>query len=83
MSRTTAPAAQGRSRALVHQLRRPRLQLVLKASLAAALAWQIGSAVPGSLSEYAYYAPLGAISVIYPAVTDSVREAEPAGPQPS
>ena len=75
MSRTTTPAAQTRRRALVHQLRRPRLQLVLKASLAAALAWQIGSAVPGSLSEYAYYAPLGAISVIYPAVTDSVREA--------
>ena len=75
MSRTTTPAAQTRRRALVHQLRRPRLQLVLKASLAAALAWQIGSAVPGSLSEYADYAPLGAISVIYPAVTDSVREA--------
>jgi hypothetical protein len=75
LSRTTTPASDTRRGALVHQLRRPRLQLVLKASLAAALSWQAGSAVPGSLSEYAYYAPLGAISVIYPAVTDSVREA--------
>ena len=30
---------------------------------------------PGSLGDYAYYAPLGAISVIYPAVTDSLQEA--------
>ena len=48
---------------------------MLKSSLAAALAWQVGSSVPGSLGDYAYYAPLGAISVIYPAVTDSLQEA--------
>jgi uncharacterized membrane protein YgaE (UPF0421/DUF939 family) len=60
---------------LLQELRRPRLQLVLKSSLAAALAWQVASAVPGPLGDYAYYAPLGAISVIYPAVTDSLQEA--------
>ncbi len=68
------PAGRRRER-LLHELRRPRLQLVLKSSLAAALAWQVGSSVPGSLGDYAYYAPLGAISVIYPAVTDSLQEA--------
>ncbi|MHA7284005.1 FUSC family protein [Arthrobacter sp. TMS2-4] len=51
----------------------PQLLLAAKAALAAALAWAIALAIPGSPSEYPYYAPLGALLAIYPTVAGSVR----------
>lgn len=52
-----------------------RTLLTLKSGLAAGLGWLVGAQYPGEMGEYAYYAALGAISVIYPAVSDSAREA--------
>lgn len=52
----------------------PRLQLAVKSGVAAGLAWTLGSLLPGDLGDYGYYASLGAISVLYPAVSDTVRE---------
>lgn len=51
-----------------------RALLAFKSGLAAGGAWLLGSQLPGDTATYAYYASLGAISVIYPAVSDSVRE---------
>ncbi|WP_040283607.1 FUSC family protein [Tessaracoccus massiliensis] len=64
---------------LIARLRRVMLHeralLALKSGLAAGLGWAVGARFPGEMAEYAYYASLGGISVIYPAVSDSVREA--------
>lgn len=56
-------------------MRYPALSAVLKAALAAGLAWQLGFLLPGMLDHYAYYASLGAITVLYPTVRDSTRQA--------
>lgn len=53
-----------------------RFAMAVKSGAAASLAWVVGDTLPPAwMAEYAYYASLGAITVIYPAVGDSFREA--------
>lgn len=52
--------------------RRAALQ-ALKAALAAGLAWYLGGLLPAPLTPYAYYAALGAMLVVHPAIVDSFR----------
>lgn len=56
-------------------LHHPTTSLVAKSAIAAGGAFWLGSYVPGELGEYRYYAALGAYSMIYPAVSDSFRQA--------
>ncbi len=51
-----------------------RLQLAAKAAVAAGLAFAIAPHMPGAASHYAYYAPLGALVVMYHNVAGSVRQ---------
>ena len=51
----------------------PRGLLAAKTAVAAALAWLCVQPLGGFLDEYPYYAPLGAISAMYPTVLGSVR----------
>jgi uncharacterized membrane protein YccC len=51
----------------------PQLLLAAKAALAAALAWTIALAIPGTPSEYPYYAPLGALLAMYPTVSGTFK----------
>lgn len=50
----------------------PVTALAAKSAIAAGLAFWLGGLLPGDLGEYRYYAALGAYSVIYPSVSDSV-----------
>jgi uncharacterized membrane protein YgaE (UPF0421/DUF939 family) len=59
----------------IELLRRPWLQRGVRAALAAALAWQVAVLLPPGLSEYAYYAPLGAVIAVHPTVADSASAA--------
>jgi uncharacterized membrane protein YgaE (UPF0421/DUF939 family) len=52
----------------------PIFALSTKSAIAAALAYWIGAQLPKEIGDYAYYASLGALSVMVPAVTDSIRE---------
>lgn len=52
----------------------PRLQLALKAGLAAGIAFAIAPLMPGSAADYPYYAPLGALVAMYENVAGSVRQ---------
>ena len=52
----------------------PRLQLALKAGLAAGIAFAIAPFMPGSAAEYPYYAPLGALVAMYENVAGSMRQ---------
>lgn len=52
----------------------PRLQLALKAGLAAGIAFAIAPYMPGSAAEYPYYAPLGALVAMYENVAGSMRQ---------
>lgn len=52
----------------------PRLQLALKAGLAAGIAFAIAPFMPGSAADYPYYAPLGALVAMYEHVAGSVRQ---------
>jgi uncharacterized membrane protein YgaE (UPF0421/DUF939 family) len=52
----------------------PRLQLALKAALAAGLAFYIAPYMPGSAADYPYYAPLGALVAMYENVSGSMRQ---------
>ncbi|MGY2746607.1 FUSC family protein [Arthrobacter sp. UYCu723] len=52
----------------------PRLQLALKAALAAGLAFFIAPFMPGSAADYPYYAPLGALVAMYENVSGSLRQ---------
>lgn len=52
----------------------PLIALVFKTAVAAGFAYAAGNGLPGSLDDYAYYAPLGAVTVMYPAVADSVLQ---------
>jgi uncharacterized membrane protein YgaE (UPF0421/DUF939 family) len=56
-------------------LRRPWVQRGVRAALAAALAWQVAVLLPPALSQYAYYAPLGAVIAVHPTVADSAAAA--------
>jgi uncharacterized membrane protein YccC len=51
-----------------------RLQLAAKAALAAGLAFFIAPLMPGAAANYPYYAPLGALVVMYHNVAGSVRQ---------
>ncbi|MGX9900912.1 FUSC family protein [Arthrobacter sp. SA17] len=51
-----------------------RLQLAAKAALAAGLSFLIAPWMPGSAAEYPYYAPLGALVVMYENVAGSMRQ---------
>lgn len=46
----------------------------LKTAVAAGIAWQLGVMLPSYLPSYAYYAPLGALTVMYSALYDSAVE---------
>lgn len=52
----------------------PLFSLASKSAIAAGLAYWVGAQLPKQIGDYAYYASLGALSVMVPAVTDSVRE---------
>lgn len=52
----------------------PLFSLASKSAVAAGLAYWVGAQLPKQIGDYAYYASLGALSVMLPAVTDSVRE---------
>jgi uncharacterized membrane protein YgaE (UPF0421/DUF939 family) len=52
----------------------PRLQLAVKAALAAGIAFYIAPSMPGSAADYPYYAPLGALVAMYENVSGSVRQ---------
>ncbi|WP_158579954.1 aromatic acid exporter family protein [Geodermatophilus marinus] len=52
-------------------LRNPVVQQAVRAAVAAGLAWQLALLLPAPLSDYAYYAPLGAIIAVHPTVADS------------
>lgn len=52
----------------------PLFSLASKSAVAAGLAYWLGAQLPKEIGDYAYYASLGALSVMVPAVTDSVRE---------
>lgn len=52
----------------------PRLQLALKAALAAGVAFYVAPFMPGSAAEYPYYAPLGALVAMYENVSGSLRQ---------
>jgi uncharacterized membrane protein YgaE (UPF0421/DUF939 family) len=56
-------------------LREPWVQRGVRAALAAALAWQVAVLLPPALSQYAYYAPLGAVIAVHPTVADSAAAA--------
>ena len=56
-------------------LREPWAQRGVRAALAAALAWQVAVLLPPGLSQYAYYAPLGAVIAVHPTVADSAAAA--------
>ncbi|GAB6986282.1 hypothetical protein [Nocardioides pyridinolyticus] len=70
MSTSTA-VQRVRSRARTH----PQLFLAVKAAIAAMLAWLVVQPLGGFATEYAYYAPLGALSVVSTAVVRSARSA--------
>lgn len=62
------------ARSTAHRLlRHPRLDLAVKAAVAATLAWVIAQRVPG-VAEYAFYAPFGAVATTYSAVVRSVAQ---------
>ena len=52
----------------------PRLQLALKAGLAAGIAFAIAPFMPGSAADYPYYAPLGALVAMYENVAGSMKQ---------
>ena len=51
-----------------------RLQLAAKAAIAAGLAFLIAPYMPGSAANYPYYAPLGALVVMYHNVAGSMKQ---------
>ena len=52
-------------------LRRPVVQRGTRAALAAGVSWQLAVLFPAPYSDYAYYAPLGAVIACLPTVADS------------
>ena len=55
-------------------VKHPRWSLAAKGALAATLAWFAGTLAPAPLSEYPYYAPLGAVLATTSTLVRSVRE---------
>ena len=60
---------------VIGRLQQPWVQRGIRAALAAGLSWQAALLLPPVLSEYAYYAPLGAIIAVSPTVADSASAA--------
>ncbi|WP_091933442.1 aromatic acid exporter family protein [Blastococcus sp. DSM 46786] len=60
---------------VVARLQQPWVQRAVRAALAAGLSWQVALLLPGTLSDYAYYAPLGAVIAVSPTVADSASAA--------
>lgn len=60
---------------MIARLQQPWVQRAVRAALAAGLAWQVARLLPDALSEYAYYAPLGAVIAVSPTVADSASAA--------
>ena len=56
-------------------LRAPGVQRGVRAAVAAGLAWQVAVLLPPVLSDYAYYAPLGAVIAVLPTIADSASAA--------
>ena len=56
-------------------LREPGVQRGVRAAVAAGLAWQVAMLLPPMLSDYAYYAPLGAVIAVLPTIADSASAA--------
>lgn len=54
-------------------IRPARLLLALKTAIAVGLAWPIAQLLPGSVDEYSYYAPLGALISMMPTLMGSLR----------
>ena len=63
------------SRVAFSVLRKPAVQRGIRAAIAAGLAWQVAVVLPPLLSDYAYYAPLGAVIAVHPTVADSAGAA--------
>lgn len=57
----------------------PLVGLTIKTGVASAVAWKLGNLMPPDLAQYSYYAPLGALTVMYSVLSDSVKEAFKAG----
>ncbi len=55
-------------------LHHPRTSMAFKAAVAATIAWLIAQRLPGPAQEYPYYAPLGAVTAMYPTAVSSFRE---------
>lgn len=53
----------------------PTTALAAKSALAAGLAFWLGGLVPSDVQEYRYYAALGAYTVMYPSISDSLGQA--------
>lgn len=53
----------------------PLINQSFKTGLAAGVAYALANLLPAPLDQYAYYAPLGAVTVMYPAVADSIWQA--------
>ena len=60
---------------MIAVLQQPWVLRGIRTALAAALAWQAALLLPPALSDYAYYAPLGAIIAVSPTVADSASAA--------
>jgi uncharacterized membrane protein YgaE (UPF0421/DUF939 family) len=56
-------------------LAEPWVQRAVRAALAAGLAWQAAVLLPAPMSQYAYYAALGAVIAVHPTVADSASAA--------
>lgn len=77
-SRSSAQASTDDDQSLVrtwHQgaITPPRLLLALKAATACTIAWIVAPHMPGVVAQYPFYAPLGALSVMYPTLLGSLR----------
>ncbi|MCZ2825719.1 MULTISPECIES: FUSC family protein [unclassified Modestobacter] len=60
---------------VIGRLQQPWVQRMVRAALAAGLSWQVALLLPPMLSEYAYYAPLGAVIAVSPTIADSASAA--------
>ena len=70
------PFGRPRPRAAISMMwHHPVSALAAKSTVAAGLAFWVGGLLPGDLGEYRYYAALGAYTVMYPSVSDSLTQA--------
>lgn len=78
LSRSSAAQANADEDSLIrswHQgaITPPRLLLAFKAATACTIAWIVAPHMPGVVAQYPFYAPLGALSVMYPTLLGSMR----------